>query len=80
MERISSDKQFTTRKHSLMRKSNVHLGRKRILPFIEKVPALVSDWSIFMQMRNPKLHSTVPTGWLLEFWLLWGHFGQYRCK
>lgn len=53
-EKLHSSEQFANQGNSLQRKLQVRSpdikGRQ---PFIEKVPALVPDWSIFVQMRNP---------------------------
>lgn len=49
---------------------------RRSPPFIEKVPALFPNLSIFIQMRNPNLHSlfgpdsTVLIGQKCVFWLV----------
>lgn len=51
-------------------------NRKCALRFIEKVPTLVPDGSVSMQIRNPNSHSligpnsTVLIGWLCTFWLV----------
>ena len=90
VEKLYSNERFAKQEITAWQKENVRFAKMRGRPaFIEEVATLASDWSIFMQMRNPNLHSLIGWNSTCPTWsalsVLIGCYGasligQYRCK